>query len=258
MSGPIYDTIGEGYTAVRRSDPRIEARLWSALGGAHRVLNVGAGAASYEPADRVVFAVEPSPRMLGQRPPSAAPAVRAVAEELPFADGAFDATLAVLTVHHWTDPAKGLSEVRRVTRGPVVVLTFDKAVHDAVWLTEYLPEMVALDHHHLDSSAIAERLGGGRVEELLVPHDCTDGFAHAYWRHPEAYLDPAVRAGISSIARLPDEVVDRAVAKLRADLESGVWAERYPDLLTLAELDAGFRIVVAGHADTAGISRGSC
>jgi len=245
MGEAVYDRIGVGYTEVRRADPRIETRIWSALGGASTIVNAGAGAGSYEPPGRVRAAVEPSVEMLRQRAAGSARAVRALAERLPFTDDTFDAAMAVLTVHHWSDPSAGLTELRRVTRGPVVVFTFDPSVHNQGWLADYLPAAKDLDPHHLDSSAIAEALGGGRVETVMIPHDCVDGFAHAYWRRPEAYLDPSVRAGISSFARLPEDVVGRAVARLREDIDSGRWAEQHADLLDLDEFDAGFRLVIA-------------
>jgi SAM-dependent methyltransferase len=243
---PLYDVIGLGYGQVRRPDPRIARRLHDALGGARRVLDVGAGAGSYEPTDRVVVAVEPSTAMIGQRAPGSAPVVRGTADRLPFADGAFDGAMAVLTVHHWPDPLAGLTELRRVTTGPVVVLTFDRAVHADQWLvTDYLVEMRALDPRLPSPEAIAGALGGGSVAVLPVPADCLDGFCHAWWRRPEAYLDPAVRAAISGIARLPDRQVSDAMARLAADLGSGAWHRRHRDLLAEDEIDAGYRIVTA-------------
>jgi SAM-dependent methyltransferase len=245
MGGAVYDKIGVGYTIVRRPDPRIDTRIWVALGDASRIVNVGAGAGSYERVDRVSVAVEPSVEMIDQRPAGRCPVVRALAEELPFADNVFDGAMALLTVHHWLDPRRGLSELRRVTVGPVVVFTFDTAVHNRSWLAEYLPEAADLDADHLDPTEIAEALGGGRVEIIPIPHDCIDGFAQAYWRRPRAYLEPAVRAGISSFARLPDDVVQPAISRLRSDLETGRWAQRNGHLLTLKELDVGFRLVVS-------------
>lgn len=244
MGDAVYDRIGVGYSAVRRPDPRIEARIRGALGTAERVLNVGAGTGSYEPTDVRVVAVEPSVEMIQQRRPGAAPVVRAFAERLPFAAATFEGAMAILTVHHWTDPRAGLAELRRVAAGPIVVFTFDKLVHDTMWIDGYVPEALALDEGLLDSVAIADALGGGRVEVVPVPHDCVDGFAHANWRRPERYLDPAVRAGISTFARLPDSVVVPAMDRLRADLDSGRWAEEHADLLELDELDAGMRLVI--------------
>ncbi|MHB8670415.1 MAG: class I SAM-dependent methyltransferase [Acidimicrobiales bacterium] len=243
---PVYDTIGAGYTVVRRPDPRIARRLHSALGGAARVLNVGAGAGSYEPTDRSVVAVEPSITMIKQRPPTAAAAVRAVADNLPFRDATFDGALALLTVHHWPDPIAGLRELRRVTSGPIVVFTFDHDVHARQWLiTDYLPAMADLDLRHPPAAEIAAVLGGGTVEVVQVPHDCVDGFCHAWWRRPDSYLDPSVRAGISGIARLPDVVVDRAMARLATDLADGTWRREHHDLVDQEEIDAGYRIVVS-------------
>ena len=248
MGGAVYDRIGIGYRATRRPDPRIEARIWAALRGASRIVNVGAGSGSYEQPARVAVAVEPSVEMVRQRPRKATPVLRAEAEGLPFPAGAFDGAMAILTVHHWGDPVAGLAEVRRVTDGPVVVFTFDKAVFDGNWLNDYLPAAQTLDIGHLESSEIAQVLGGGRVEVVPVPHDCVDGFGHAFWRRPEAYIDPAVRAGISTFARLPDDVVIPAVDRLRDDIDSGRWARQHAALLDLEELDAGFRLVVAEHA----------
>jgi SAM-dependent methyltransferase len=243
----IYDSIGVGYARVRQPDPRIERQIHAALGSAQRVLNVGAGAGSYEPTDRVVVAVEPSQRMIDQRPPDASRlVVRAFANELPFDDDAFDAAMALLTVHHWPDASGGLREVRRATAGPVVVLTFDHAVHATQWLvTDYLPSMVEFDADVPSPSAIADALGGGEVSVVPVPADCRDGFCHAWWRRPDAYLDPRVRAGISGIARLPTDVVDEAMARLAVDLTSGRWHATHQSLLTASEIDAGYRLVVS-------------
>jgi SAM-dependent methyltransferase len=120
-----YEQHGLGYARHRRADPRIAARIHAALGAAATVLNVGAGAGSYEPGDRQVLAVEPSAAMRAQRPPGAAPALDARAEALPFDDDSFDAAMACITIHHWDPPAAGLAELRRVARGPVVVFTFE-------------------------------------------------------------------------------------------------------------------------------------
>ena len=246
----IYDSIGVGYARTRRPDARIAQQIHSALGNAQRVLNVGAGAGSYEPTDCVVVAVEPSQRMIEQRPREASPlVVRAFAGDLPFDDHAFDAAMALLTVHHWPDAATGLAELRRVTSGPVVVFTFDYGVHAAQWLvTDYLPSMLELDNDVPSPAEIADALGGGEMSVVPVPSDCNDGFCHAWWQRPEAYLDPAVRAGISGIARLPADVVDDAMTKLAADLASGRWQAAHADLVTASEIDAGYRLVVSSPA----------
>ena len=242
---PIYDRIGRRYAQRRKPDPRIAAALDQALGDARRVVNVGAGSGSYEPDDRQVVAVEPSEVMITQRPPDAAPVVRAVAEALPFENGRFDAALAVLTVHHWTDPARGLAELRRIARRQVI-FTWDPTHLARFWFTrDYLPEAVALDAGFATLEATLTLLGAATVEPIPVPHDCRDGFFAAYWRRPEAYLDPDVRAGISGFGILEENVVERALELLAEDLESGEWYRRNEQLLGLDELDLGYRLVVA-------------
>ena len=246
--GARYDTIGTGYARYRRPDPRVAAQIDAALGDARLVLDVGAGTGSYETGDRRYVAAEPSQVMLAQRRGDGPPAVQAVAEQLPFRDRAFDAAMAVLTIHHWTDPLAGLAEVRRATTGPIAVLTWDGEAVDEYWLLrEYLPEAGAFDHTLVRMAEIVDLLGGEcRVEPVPVPHDCVDGFLAAYWRRPEAYLDPGVRGAISGLALIDDAATDRMVRELGADIESGAWHERHADLLELDEYDAGYRLVIAG------------
>ena len=209
------------------------------------MLNVGAGTGSYEPQDRRVGAVEPSAVMIGQRPAGSAPAVQACAERLPFADRAFDAAMALLTLHHWTDPAGGLAEMRRVARR-VVVFTFDPAVHASMWLFEdYVPEAIAPPSTTaLDLETVAEMVGAHRVETIPVPADCVDGFNWAYWNRPERYLDPEVRACISGLALLPEEMVAARMELLRADIADGTWHRRHGHLLALDSVDGGLRLVI--------------
>lgn len=238
-----YDTIGVNYGQRRKSDPRIAALIDGALGDARTVLNVGAGSGSYEPATRSVVALEPSIEMIRQRPPSAAPAVRGAVENLPFADKAFDATMAVNTVHHWCGKAQGFSEIRRVTRGRVVILTSDPDYRD-IWLLDYFPGLAELDQGQMPRLSDYERwLGPNEVLPVPVPHDCMDGFLYAYWRRPKAYLDPDVRAAMSSFHALGD--VSNGLQKLEADLNSGRWEEQYGSLLALDTHDVGYRLVLA-------------
>lgn len=242
-----YDRIGTTYAAHRRPDPRISVAIEAALGDATAVLDVGGGTGSYELGDRHYVAVEPSRVMLGQRTADAAPAVQGVAEHLPFPDDAFDAAMAILTVHHWPDAASGLAEVRRATRGPIVALTWDSELFRATyWLVrDYLPEIALQELPLVTLAGHQALLGPCRVEPVLVPHDCTDGFFAAYWRRPERYLEPDVRAAISGLALLEPAVIDRMVTKLTADLTSGRWHERHADLLELDTYDAGYRLVIA-------------
>jgi SAM-dependent methyltransferase len=238
-----YDTIGVNYAQLRRPDPRIAARIAAALGPARIVLNVGAGAGSYEPADRRVTALEPSTEMIRQRPGSAGPVVQGRAEALPFTEDRFDACMAVLTVHHWSDQAQGLRELRRVASGRVVILTYDPAFR-GFWLADYIPELVALDERQMPPmEAYEARLGPVEVSPLPIPHDCTDGFLSAYWRRPAAYLDPRIRAAMSSFWALGD--VSEPLLRLERDLADGAWARRYSELVDREESDCGYRLVVA-------------
>ena len=243
-AGAVYDRIGRTYASTRRADPRIQAAIWTALGGAATVVNVGAGTGSYEP-PQTVLAIEPSAAMIAQRPPASAPAVQAAAERIPLPNAACDAALAVLTIHHWSDPQRGIRELRLVARR-VVVFTWDPDFADRFWLVrDYLPESSALDRARMPAiTDVCEWMGGADVSAVPVPHDCMDGFFCAYWRRPEAYLDPIVRAGVSNLALL-GPAVDRAVSALREDLASGAWHERNRALLDLAEVDLGYRLLTS-------------
>src|SRR5579862_6947806 len=231
-SAQLYDTIGVSYSVTRRTEPRIAAQVWAALGDARTVLNVGAGTGSYEPSGLEVSAVEPSAVMRAQRPAGAAPCVDAVAESLPFEDQSFDAAMAFATIDHWQDPIAGLREMRRVARR-VVVFTKDFSYLDLFWLDrDYVPERAGLVVGRPSLAELARAIGA-QVEPVLVPWDCADGFYEAYWRRPEAYLDVRVRRGVSVWARVGREAEERAVRSLRDDLGSGRWAERNRGLVAL-------------------------
>ncbi|MFD1159474.1 class I SAM-dependent methyltransferase [Roseovarius aestuarii] len=236
-----YDTIGLNYADLRKPDPRIGKIIAEALGPAKTVLNVGAGAGSYEPVDRQVTAIEPSDEMIKQRPVSAASVIQGYAEDLPFADNMFDASMAVLTVHHWNDQKKGLNEMRRVTRGRIVILTYDPSFRD-FWLLDYIPELAALDDGKMPPMGEYERwLGPVEIAPVPIPHDCTDGFLSAYWRRPAAYLDPKVRAAMSSFWAVGD--VSDGLGRLEADLASGIWAQQQSHLIGQDSRDCGYRLV---------------
>lgn len=240
----LYDRIGLDYANLRRPDARIAGRIETALGDARTVLNVGAGAGSYEPAGRQVTAIEPSAEMIRQRPAANTTVVQGRAENLPCDDKSFDAAMAVLTIHHWSDRQKGVAEMRRVTRDRIVVLTYDPAFR-GFWLADYFPELVTLDEGQMPRIADYETwLGSVDVTTIPIPHDCTDGFLAGYWRRPAAYLDDRVRAAMSSFWALGD--VSPGLARLEADLESGEWDRRYAHLRDLDELDCGYRLVTAG------------
>jgi SAM-dependent methyltransferase len=241
-----YEKHGRTYAEHRRSDPRIAARIHAALGDAATVLNVGAGAGSYEPSDRWVLAVEPSSTMRAQRPPNAAPALDARAEALPFDDAAFDAAMACVTIHHWEPPAAGLRELRRVARGPVVVFTFELD-HVPAWQQEHLAELLAIERPRFPAIAdVAAALGGRtRVETIPTPGDCTDGFFEAFWRRPEALLDPEVRGAQSAWALVDEPTQERIVERLRGALQSGEWDEKYGALREQDELQGSLRLVIS-------------
>jgi SAM-dependent methyltransferase len=244
---PVYDRIGGRYREGRREDPRIAAAIWAALGDAAPVVNVGAGTGSYEPRDRPVVAVEPSVVMLAQRPTGAAPAVRAAAEALPLRDGSCGAAMGVLTVHHWSDRRRGLAEMCRVARGPIVLFMRDPQVVPGWWLHNYFPASKRLEASwevRLDELA---RLIGRRLEAIPVPlpADCSDGFNAAYWRRPGAFLDQRIWRSMSALALIPDADRERGMRQLRSDLDTGEWHRRWGHLLALDEIDLGYRVVIA-------------
>jgi SAM-dependent methyltransferase len=242
-----YDRIGVGYAQVRRADPRIAAFVERGLGDARTVLNVGAGAGSYEPTERRVTAVEPSARMISQRGAEAAPVVQASAEDLPFDDDSFDAAMAMITVHHWADLEAGLAEMARVARDRVVVLTFDPGPLAGFWLVEYFPRAFEIHSDFMPSlERISAALGGARIETVPIPRQCTDGFFFALWDRPELQLDPEVRRASTVWHEMEPEQIARGLAALHADLESGRWDERHGHLREeTEELELGLRLLVA-------------
>lgn len=244
-----YERHGRTYSQHRRSDPRIARHIHTALGDARTVLNVGAGAGSYEPTDRWVLAVEPSPTMRAQRPSGAAPAIAAFAEALPLDDDCVDAAMACLTIHHWEPPEAGLAELRRVARGPVVAFTFDLGALPA-WQQDYLHDALEIDRPRFPSiDAIGAGLGGRtRVERIPTPADCLDGFVEAFWRRPEALLDPAIRAAQSIWSLIDQRVEERIITRLAADLSSGRWDTRHGHLRGRREFDGSLRLVISEPA----------
>ena len=243
----LYDQIAPTYVSTRRPDPRIAAAIQAAIGDADSIINVGAGTGAYELAGKSLVAVEPSWQMIRQRSRVASPVVQAVAEALPFRSGSFDVALAVLTLHHWSDWRKGVAEMKRAARRSVV-FAFDVNARQPFWLTNtYFPEINELDRRRCPAmDEIREELGDCSIDPVPIPADCVDGFLAAFWRRPEMYLDPKVRAGMSGLALLDDGTVARGVARLAADLESGVWEQRFGHLRSLDALDAGYRLLATG------------
>jgi SAM-dependent methyltransferase len=249
MRDTRYDVIGAEYAATRREDPRIAALIHAALGEARTIVNVGAGAGSYEPRDRHVVAVEPSEVMIAQRDPRLPPAIRSGAYPLPFQDRSMDAAMAILTIHHWDeDQERGVREMRRVARGPVVILTYDAEVSGRMWLmADYLPEVAELDRRIFPTlETLAEWLDAEvSVREVPIPRDTPDWSLGSFWAHPERVLDARARNSTSGFARMSPEVVDRVVAAVERDLQDGTWDARHGHLRELAEYDAGLRLLVS-------------
>lgn len=245
-----YDSIGVGYARTRQEDSDVRRRIHGALGAAYSVVNVGAGAGSYEPLGRDVLAIEPSAVMVAQRPTGSAPAILASAGKLPLRDDSVDAAMAVLTIHHWdAELRSGLQELRRVARGPIAILTYDPAVSAQMWLmAEYLPEVAKLDLETFPRpEEVATWLGGARVDVVPTRADTPDWTLGSFWAHPERVLDESARNHTSGFARQPREVVERAVAAVQRDLANGTWDERHGALRQLEELDVGMRLVIASE-----------
>lgn len=253
---PVYDAIGRSYSTTRREDPRIAAEIHACLqpqpvgprptDPSGSVINVGAGTGSYEPTDRVVISVEPSPEMLRQRTGRMACTVRGIAEALPFTDDTFAVGMAVLTIHHWANVKAGLRELRRVSRRQVVFYFEPLRSHD-FWALEYFPDAASVpsEHNAPGESVIGQVLDVKEIRPVLVPHDCMDGFGAAFWARPEAYLDPEVQAGMSWLALLSEDARRRGSERLAADLESGDWDRRHGHLRDQSVYDGGYRIAIA-------------
>lgn len=245
-----YGKIGPGYASIRQPDPRIEARVWAAFGDAKSVINVGAGAGSYEPWDRYVVAVEPSAAMRAERPASRVPALRGTSESIPYDDDSFDAAMASVTIHQWPELERGLGELRRVARGPVAILTFDPVVPERWWQPVYVPELYEVEARRMpEIDRVAAALGGEvEVQKVLVPADCADGFGQAFFARPEETLKPEIRRAMSAWTFLDPAVVERYLTTLSADLESGAWDREWGHFRTLDEFDVGLRLVVSRPA----------
>ncbi|NOX39172.1 MAG: class I SAM-dependent methyltransferase [Alphaproteobacteria bacterium] len=243
----LYDTIGLNYASGRRTDPRIAKEIHAHLGRAKTVLNVGAGSGSYEPTHLKITAVEPSLELIRQRPASDVIVVQAHAEDLPFQGNTFDVALAILIVHHWSNAQKGLSEMRRVTRGKIIIFTFDPLATD-FWLSDYLPELGTLDQKQMLSIADFETVLGpvDRIN-VPIPHDCIDGLLCAYWCRPAAYLEPDVRRSMSSFSKISN--VTEGLQRLEDDIQTGEWARKYSRFLDQDSYDFGYHLVVTRDAN---------
>jgi hypothetical protein len=241
-----YGKLGSRYATYRRADPYIFARIEEALGAAQQVLNVGAGAGSYEPRDREVTAVEPSATMRQQRAGHLATAIDAVAERLPFADRTFDASMATFTVHQWADLELGIAEMRRVTRGPILILTCDPKRVEDFWLARYAPMVLRAESRRYPRiDALVEMFAGhAQVIEVPIPFDCTDGFNEAYYGRPEALLDPGARLSNSAWSFVSGALQQDYVAALAAALQDGSWDAQFGILRQQPSFNGSLRLVV--------------
>lgn len=242
-----YGIHGQGYARQRRTDPRIAAFVHRALGSARTVLNIGAGTGSYEPEDRYVLAIEPSPAMRAQRPTNLSPAIHGIAEELPLDDRSVDASMAMITVHQWKNFEKGLNEMRRVTRNQIIILTFDGDALDRFWLADYAPQMIAFERRRFPKiDRICQLLGGKtEVQTIPIPIDCVDGFNEAFYARPEQFLDPTVRRSQSAWSFVDEKVQEQFVKNLRNDLDSGAWDQRCGKWRTLPSFEGSLRLIVS-------------
>ena len=237
-----FEELAEQYNRFRTPDPRIASAIWAHLEGAKNILNVGAGIGSYEPVNCRVVAVEPAEKMIALRQISAAKVIRGSAENLPFYDDTFDASMALLTIHHWSDIHMGLNEMLRVTKGKIILFTWIGYGKD-FWLEEYIPEIRGIDAALFPTLQELEGIMGTiSVEPVEIPFDCTDGFMCAYWRRPKAYLDPDVRKAISTFSRVGD--IQKSLQQLEDDLSNGTWDKKYGHLLLEESMDLGYRVVI--------------
>jgi hypothetical protein len=248
-----YAVLGTGYASRRRTDPRIEALVHAALGNAKTVLNIGAGAGSYEPRDRHVIAIEPAEAMRRQRPafPARVPAIIGRAESLPLDDKSVDASMAILTVHQWQDAAAGTRELHRVTRGPIVVVTFDGDALHRWWLADYAPELIEAERARYQPMAeLLSRLSTPRRQAtaapIPIPIDCVDGFTEAFYARPEMFLDPNVTRAQSAWAFVSQDVRDRFARSLEADLRHGTWDAKHGAYRTQPVFHGALRLIVGG------------
>ncbi|TCR91950.1 methyltransferase domain-containing protein [Rhizobium sp. BK376] len=241
-----YGVIGVDYTKYRQPDPHIAEFIRAALGDAKRVLNVGAGAGSYEPVDRDLTAVEPSASMRAQRPSHLPLAIDATAEKLLFEDDAFDGSMATFTVHQWSDLKAGIGEMRRVTRGPVLILSCDPDELERSWLHDYAPEMIKVEARRYPAmKTIAEMLGGTvEIKAVPIPLDCIDGFGEGYYGRPERLLDPGARLANSAWSFVDKSVGDRFVEELGRDLKDGTWDARYGHLRSQPFFEGSLRLII--------------
>jgi len=241
-----YDGSKVDYVSYRQTDPVIEAQIHRALGDAQTILNVGGGAGSYEPVDRYVVAIEPSVEMRRKRS-TTRPAVIGSAEQLPFDDKSFDASMAIFTIHHWKDLRRGLEEMRRVTRGPVVIVSCDPLRLYDFWMVEYGKEVLDIEARRYPAIDTVKGCFGEdtMVTSVSIPRDCRDGFQEAYYARPERLLDDHVRAAQSAWGFLSKDVEQDIVHRLRTALRDGSWDRQFGHFRTAPTFEGSLRLIIS-------------
>ncbi|QGH33318.1 methyltransferase domain-containing protein [Gracilibacillus salitolerans] len=243
-----YDIHGKKYSTYRQTDERIAQYIIDALGSSQTVLNVGAGGGSYEPNDRYVVAVEPSSSMRMQRlKANKVPAVIGTADSLPFDEYSFDASMATLTIHHWPDLEKGLKELRRVTKDQIVIMTYDPEALDVFWNAYYFPELIEVEKARYPKiDDIVGKLGGeSDIIEIPIPIDCQDGFQEAFYARPEAFLEKEIRQSQSAWGFLSEGVEHKLVKRLKDDLDSGIWDEKFGSHRNMPFFNGALRLIIS-------------
>jgi len=242
-----YDLNGVDYSRVRKTDPQIFNQVLNALGDSKYILNMGAGSGSYEPLDRYVISIEPSYRMRSQRPKNIPPAIMGSSDFIPFDDQTFDASMAMVTIHHWADLHKGLRELRRVTRNQILILTFDPDALDGFWNAEYFPELVAIEKKRYPKLDLLKKYLGGKVdiEPVSIPLHCSDGFQEAFYGRPEGFLEPSVRKSQSAWGFLHPGEEEKLVKRLEDELESGAWDKKYGHFRLQENFIGSLRLLIA-------------
>ena len=243
-----YDTHGQKYSGQRKTDPRIAAYVHKALADSETVINIGAGSGSYEPEDKYVIAVEPSIIMRTQRIANGKiPAINAKADSLPFDDRSFDAALAMVTVHHWPDIEKGISEIRRVTKKRFVIMTFDPDALDDFWNVNYFPQLIEIERARYPSITRLQKALSAKTEviKIPIPLDCVDGFQETYYGRPEAFLEKEVRMAQSAWGFLPADLEKKYLQNLSNDLQSGAWDKKFGHFRTQPNFTGALRLIVA-------------
>jgi ubiquinone/menaquinone biosynthesis C-methylase UbiE len=245
---PLYDRIGATYDATRAADPDLSRHLIQLLAVKQksRVLDLGCGTGNYTlalaKAGCRVTGLDRSPLMIGQarRKTRDLTLVCGDAAALPFSDRRFDGAICTLAIHHFVDLEAPFAEARRVIDGGrLVIFTALPEQMRHYWLAEYFPRMIEASAAQMPEWPLIElalRRAGFRTWRQVpywMAERPKDLFLYCGKHQPALYLDPRIRANISSFAAIaePEEVAD-GLLRLRQDIETGAIGqirERYRD-----------------------------